>query len=950
MAHTSQSVQRWTGRTLALLVVLLAPSAARAVPVVGLLDFNRFVVFDSASPGTIIRSGTIAGLPAGERIVAIDFRPATGRLYALGMGFSRLYVINPQTMSVVQAVGRSSFTPPLNSPNVGFDFDPALDRARAVSDDVSANRQNLTFNPDPTFGGDATVETPPEFAPGDPNGFSRPALFGIAYDNNFMGATHSQLYGIHRADSVKIPFLVTIAPGNGGQVRTVGALIGTGTGAQVTSEVGFDIAPVSGVAYVAMKTNSISIIHSQFYTVNLVTGAATFVGEVGQVGIVTDIAVMPPASAIYAVSDRHELLKFDGANPETIISRAPITGLLAGEQIYELDFRPLNGKLYGLGRTAPGATNPSNHLYVVNTSDGVATPVIGSTDFSIPTLSGDAGFDFSPLSNTLHTLRIVTGSEQNLTVDPDGLSPTLTNLPLAYVAGDPRAGRDPNVVAAAYSNNFQGASSTTLYDIDRDFAGAGTWLVTQGSKNANPQHPDSGKLLTVRQVGVGIPVDFVGFDIAPGAEGIAYLSTISMDDGFSRLSVFNVNRGGGGEVGVIGAPGNLERIRDLAVAPNGGFRFSSNLTEITEDSTAVRLTVERTGDVSNEATVDFATEDDGKARSRSDYTAASGTILFAAGQSSRTIEILINEDSIVERGVDDLVPFDGESFSVTLNNPTGGFTLLSNSGRPRTVVFIRDDDDAPGAANSIDDTTNFVRQHYHDFLSREADASGLAFWVNNIESCGESVGCRQVKRIDTSAAFFLSIEFQQTGYLVYRAQQAAFARAPVPVRLEEFLPDTQRIGRDVVIGAPGANEKLEANKRAFFDDFVMRPAFLAQYPQTLTAAQFVDALNANTGGSLSPAERDDLVSRLSAGQVNRAQALRAVAEDADFVRRESNRAFVLMQYFGYLRRNPNDFPDADFSGYDFWLAKLDSFNGDFRRAEMVKAFITSTEYRKRFGP
>jgi hypothetical protein len=65
---------------------------------------------------------------------------------------------------------------------------------------------------------------------------------------------------------------------------------------------------------------------------------------------------------------------------------------------------------------------------------------------------------------------------------------------------------------------------------------------------------------------------------------------------------------------------------------------------------------------------------------------------------------------------------------------------------------------------------------------------------------------------------------------------------------------------------------------------------------------------------------------------------------------EFNRAFVLMQYFGYLRRDPNGGQDADYTGFDFWLTKLNQFNGNFVNAEMVKAFITSTEYRQRFGP
>ncbi|HEY8188784.1 MAG TPA: FG-GAP-like repeat-containing protein [Pyrinomonadaceae bacterium] len=265
--------------------------------------------------------------------------------------------------------------------------------------------------------------------------------------------------------------------------------------------------------------------------------------------------------------------------------------------------------------------------------------------------------------------------------------------------------------------------------------------------------------------------------------------------------------------------------------------------------------------------------------------------------------------------------------------------------------------------NPIDDPDFFVRQHYADFLNRQPDAPGLAFWTNQITSCGTDQACIEIKRINVSAAFFLSIEFQETGYLVERLYKSSYGDATgastignphqlsVPiVRFEEFLPDAQQIGQGVIIGQPGAEEVLENNKRVFIDQFVQRSRFTTAFPQSMTAAQFVDALNTNAGGVLSQAQRDQLVSDLSTGTKTRAQVLRAVAEDADLTNAEKNRAFVLMQYLGYLRRNPNDAPDSDYSGYDFWLTKLNQFNGNFVNAEMVKAFIISGEYRQRFGP
>jgi len=164
------------------------------------------------------------------------------------------------------------------------------------------------------------------------------------------------------------------------------------------------------------------------------------------------------------------------------------------------------------------------------------------------------------------------------------------------------------------------------------------------------------------------------------------------------------------------------------------------------------------------------------------------------------------------------------------------------------------------------------------------------------------------------------------------------------------LPDTQEIANGVIVNQPGWEQVLENNKQAFLTEFVQRNRFTTAYPQSMTAGQFVDKLNDNAGNVLSVAERDQLVNELTALTKTRAQVLRAVAEDADLNTIEFNRAFVLMQYFGYLRRNPNDAPDSDYTGFDFWLGKLNQFNGNYINAEMVKAFIVSGEYRGRFGP
>jgi hypothetical protein len=368
-------------------------------------------------------------------------------------------------------------------------------------------------------------------------------------------------------------------------------------------------------------------------------------------------------------------------------------------------------------------------------------------------------------------------------------------------------------------------------------------------------------------------------------------------------------------------------------------QFSAANYPVSESANSALVTITRGGDISGAANIDY-TASDGTASARSDYMAASGRLSFAPGESSKTFALLIVDDGYVEGN---------EIVNLSLSSPIGA--ALGNQGS--ATVTISDNDVVPSVTNPLDNAQFFVRQNYLDFLNREPDTSGLDFWSSQLAQCGTDSACLDAKRTNVSAAFFLSIEFQETGYLVYRSYKAAYGNlpgAPVPVRLSEFLPDTQQLGRGVVVGAPGWKQQLEDNKQAFAADFVARPAFFAAYPAWLAPEQFVDQLNANTGSSLTTQERDTLVNGLRNGTEVRASVLRKIAENSAFARQESNRAFVLIQYFGYLRRTPNDAPNTDFSGYNFWLGKLNQFNGDYVAAEMVKAFITSGEYRQRFGP
>jgi hypothetical protein len=262
---------------------------------------------------------------------------------------------------------------------------------------------------------------------------------------------------------------------------------------------------------------------------------------------------------------------------------------------------------------------------------------------------------------------------------------------------------------------------------------------------------------------------------------------------------------------------------------------------------------------------------------------------------------------------------------------------------------------------TINDSDFFVNQQYVDFLNRFPDQSGFGFWLNQINSCGSDANCIARQRDNTSGAFFLSIEFQETGYLVERMYKVAYGdttatstlggahQLSVPIiRRSEFLPDTLQMSNGVVVLQNGWQTVLENNKVAFANDFVARARFTTAYPNSLTPAQFVDALNANAGNPLSSTERDQLINDLTNLVKTRAQVVRAVAEDQDLVGAEKNKAFVLMQYLGYLRRDPNAGQDTDYTGYEFWLQKLNNHGGDFHAAEMVRSFIVSGEYLNRF--
>jgi CSLREA domain-containing protein len=392
-----------------------------------------------------------------------------------------------------------------------------------------------------------------------------------------------------------------------------------------------------------------------------------------------------------------------------------------------------------------------------------------------------------------------------------------------------------------------------------------------------------------------------------------------------------------------------------------GVHFADAKYTVAETAGHADISVVRRGDTSAAAAYTYEAEVGVTASDRNDFTPTRGRLDFAPGETEKTFPLLVNDDAFVEGD---------EEVSVVIRSAAN-----SSEGEAAHVVITSDDDAPPTAANNpLDDSAHFVRQHYHDFLGREPDAEGFAFWKGQLDACGADAECLRVTRASVSQAFFLSIEFQRTGYLVYRVHTATYPEGPgwnhdlngriyQIAPLYVLFPNMQTIRRGVFVGQTGWEQKLRDNTLDFARGWVESAEFKVQQPADMTADAYVDKLFANAGVTPAPEERAAALTAFGAGGTEgRAAALLSVADSRSVYNRQYNAAFVAMEYYGYLRRSPRDAPDFNFDGYDFWLAKLDSFSApgeDVRddavaarraaRAEMARAFVESAEYRGRFG-
>ena len=622
------------------------------------------------------------------------------------------------------------------------------------------------------------------------------------------------------------------------------------------------------------------------------------------------------------------------------------------------------------------STNPTNGVTIsniINTGGNVKADIVASCGASNASFTLQASDGSSTVSTTVHiavtanTAPTLTYQNQSvalngsLTINPatgpaDNGGFSIVKQSSGTYTGDIGVDQTTGIVSI---NNATPAGTHTITIRVTDNCGATTdtsFTLTVGKANQtitfgalankNVGDPDFSVNATATS---GLPVSFA-------ASGQCTVSGNTVHITGAGLCTITASQAGDSNFNP--APEVRQSFTIVSSANSSLITLSQANYNVNESSGFVTVTVNRTGDLSTPVSVNYATDDTGSsnvcgalntglASQRCDFGLTLGALLFAPNDTQKTFIIPITQDSYTEGP---------ETFTVNLSNLNGNGT---NFGTPSSATVTIADETTQLPPNPSDDTDAFVRQQYRDFLNREADPAGLAFWTGEINNCTPKPQCTQLKRINVSAAFFLSIEFQTTGILVRNFYVAALDRPAtnnMPAFVE-FERDTQAIQRGVIVdpSSDAFQIVLNNNRDAFMRDFVTRAEFVGLYPTTDTPTQYVDKLYQHAGIAPSAAERAAAIAEFGGAATAvvegaRGRALLDVTQNQTFQQREVNRGFVQMQFFGYLRRNPNDAPDGNFEGFNFWLTKLNQFNGNFVDAEMVLAFISSDEYRHRFGP
>ncbi|WP_079243266.1 DUF4394 domain-containing protein [Chryseobacterium indologenes] len=452
--------------------------------VYGITAMNELVYFNANNPKMFTSKTAVTGVASGEKLLSIDFRPATGELYALSNA-SKLYIINTSNASA-RPISSTAFTPMISGTIASIDFNPTVDRIRLVSN----SGQNLRLHPE--TGAVAVTDIPI-------NGTGSASITGLAYTNSKAGAATTILYDI----DPMLGKLYKQDPPNNGTLVEIGSL-----GTTYTGQVAFDIKYDNSTALLAFN--------DKLHILDLNNGKATSIGSLQQ-GII-DIAI-PTEPVAYAIDNSNNLQIFNPNSPMPVSKT--VTGLQSGENILGIDFRPANGQLYALGS--------SSRIYTINLGTGAATAV-GTTPFTTLLSGTDFGFDFNP---TVDRIRVVSNTGQNLRLNPnDG---TIAAADLALNPGSPM------ISAAAYTNNFAGATTTTLFVIDHN---------TDKLYQQNP--PNNGTLVETGSLGINI-TNANGFDIGSMSQKAYLMASVG-----SSTKIYTVNTTTGAATSVADYPNTVK--------------------------------------------------------------------------------------------------------------------------------------------------------------------------------------------------------------------------------------------------------------------------------------------------------------------------------------------------------------------------------------------------------
>jgi uncharacterized protein (TIGR03437 family) len=528
----------------------------RVETIFALSQSNNLIAFNSGTPGTPIRTLPITGIPSGESLVGLDFRPATGELYSFGIS-GNLYTVNTTT-GLATLVGTAVVAAAANIPQIGFDFNPAPDLIRLVTGDD----QDLRINPNNVAV--AGVDGALAFAPGDANVGVDPNVVASAYLNNVAGPTppaagdpSTALYGIDSnldilvSQGTAFGVRPVVSP-NTGQLFTIGGLVMGGMPVDVTGDVGFDIAPETGAAFASLTLQATPT-SSTLVTVNLASGAVTPIGTIAGGEVITDIALGVRIDKVYAVTGANTLVSFNSRTPSNIMSTVSIRGLQGSESIVGIDFRPATGQLYGF--------SSNSGIYTIDPISGIAMPV--GTPLTPPFGGTSFGFDFNPVPDRI---RVISNSDQpnnsNIRLNPnDGT--LIQDMDLRFAVGDIFAGQTPSAVAASYTNSFAGTTSTTLFVIDSQRS----VLARQGSQGGAPDSPNNGRLSTIGPLGTAITTGQVGFDISD-CSNTGYASFTPQGSTQSRLFRINLRTGVATPANVNNTINVTGEVMDIAVQTN----------------------------------------------------------------------------------------------------------------------------------------------------------------------------------------------------------------------------------------------------------------------------------------------------------------------------------------------------------------------------------------------